>query len=490
MKSRHTLIKFALSVGLVVPWLAYAGQPTVVTSATEKELQQLPKPQLTLRTPKLLTLQEAIILALRNNPTVHSNRFQRISDKYSLELANYAFQPQFTLSGSTTFTKGEKTGYNVDPGVTWNTRLGTQISVSQTTNLQGTQQEQATIVQPLLRGFGAVNDIPWLNAQDNEVVARQNFKSNIMDMVTQVITNYRQVVQDYNNLKVQEKALNREQVTTKQYQLRVKAGKMAPSELLQEQATLANTRLETVRQKNTAEQDYQVLLDTLGLSPASRLRLDTHINFQAYHAPSKQQAIDLALNNNPQFVSQKIQFRAAERAVISAKDNLRWQLNLTGSANFASTNGTIPVVTGFQNLSTTTNPTAVVQLSIPIRDISSKAALVNAKVGLVQAQDALEQSRRSLIREVVNNLTNLSSQLDQLTIAQQAVELQRKNLEAEQIKQRYGQTTALNVNIIQDNLLQQELDFVNSQIGYLNSVTAFQNLLGTTLQEWNIEMRY
>jgi outer membrane protein len=161
-----------------------------------------------------------------------------------------------------------------------------------------------------------------------------------------------------------------------------------------------------------------------------------------------------------------------------------------GTANFASSNGTIPVVQGFQNLNTTNSPSAVVQLSIPIRDISSKATLVNAKVALVQAQDALEQAKRTLIRQVLNNLSDLNSQLEQLKIAEQAVALQQKNLEAEQIKQRYGQTTALNVNIIQDNLLQQQIDFVNSQIGYLNSVTAFQNLLGTTLKAWDIEMRY
>lgn len=469
----------------------YAQTPVIVSSATEKDLQNpIPQPQTTLRTPKLLTLQDAIILALRNNPTVHSSRFARINDKYALELADYAFEPQFNLSGNMTFTQGQKTGYNVNPGVSLNNRWGTQLSLNNTNNLQGNQQETATITQPLLRGFGYVNEIPWLNAQDNELIARQTFKSSIIDMVTQVISNYRQVVQDYNNLKVQEEALKREETTAKQYELRVKAGKMAPSELLQEKATLANTRLSTVRQKNAAQQDYQTLLDTLGLSPNSQLKLETNINFRAYRAPSKTAAVNLALNNNPQFVSQKLQLNAAERAVDTAKDNLRWQLNVTGTANFATSRGVFPVVEGFQDLSTTTGPSAVVQLSIPIRDINSKAALVSAKVALVQAQDALEQAKRSLIRQVLNSLSDLNSQLEQLQIAEQAVELQKKNLEAEQIKQRYGQTTALNVNIIQDNLLQQQIDFVNSQIGYLNSVTAFQNLLGTTLKEWDVEMRY
>ena len=265
---------------------------------------------------------------------------------------------------------------------------------------------------------------------------------------------------------------------------------MAPSELTQEQATLANTRLQTVRQKNAVQQDYQTLLDTLGLAPESKIRLDENINFKAYHAPSQAQAIEIALANNPAYVSQKIQLNAAQRAVITAKDALRWQVNLTGSVSFASTSGSLPTIDSYTQLSTTNKPTAALEFTIPIRDISSRAAYIQAQVGLTQAEDALEQSRRSLIRQVMNSLTDLHSQLDQLKLAEQAVALQRKNLEAEQIKQQYGQTTALNVNIVQDNLLQQEINFVGDQIGYLNTVTSFQNLLGVTLKEWNIEMRY
>ncbi len=364
------------------------------------------------------------------------------------------------------------------------------MSLTSNTNLKGDQQETFRVVQPLLRGFGHISEIPWLNAQDTELMNRQTFKSSIIDMVTQVITNYRQVVQDYNSLTVQEKALQREQQTSAQYQLRVSAGKMASSELLQEQATLANTHLSVVRQRNQTQQDYQTLLDTLGLSPTSKLKVNTQIDFHAYHTPSKEQAIAIALNNNPQYVSQRLGLNAARRAVALAKDNLRWELNLSGAVNFDNSTGANSVVNFSNEISTTDRPTAIVELSIPIRDITSKAALIDPRVGLAQAEDSLEQARRSLIRQVVNSLNNLNSELEQLNLAQNALELQRKNLAAERIKQQYGQTTALNVNIIVDNLLQQEIDFINSQIGYLNSVTEFENLLGTTLDDWHIEMRY
>jgi outer membrane protein len=497
MRCLHYFQKFRLRQVLILGLLdlgvsAAQGAPAtiVVKSATEKELNQLPLPQSTSIAAKLLTLDEAIILALRNNPSIHSSRLQRISDKYALELADYAFQPQFQLSGSTTFTEGEKTGYNVNPAISLNTRYGTQLSLDSTTDLQGNQQETFRVMQPLLRGFGHISEIPWLDAQDSELISRQSFKSSIMDMVTQVITNYRQVVQDYNGLTVQEKALQREEETSSQYQLRVNAGKMASSELLQEQATLANTRLSVVRQRNLAEQDYQTLLDTLGLSPTSKLKLNTHIDFHAYNTPSKEEAIAIALNHNPQYVSQRLQLNSARRAVALAKDNLRWELNVSGATSFNQSKGASSIFNSTDTISTTDKPTAIVELSIPIRDITNKTALMNARVSLAQAEDTLEQSRRSLIRQVVNSLSNLTSELEQLHLAEKALDLQRKNLEAERIKQQYGQTTALNVNIILDNLLQQELDFINSQIGYLNSVTEFENLLGTTLDDWHIEMRY
>jgi len=62
-------------------------------------------------------------------------------------------------------TQGESVGYTVNPGVTLNTRYGTQFSLTNTTNLDGNQQETATITQPILRGFGFVNRVPWLDAK-------------------------------------------------------------------------------------------------------------------------------------------------------------------------------------------------------------------------------------------------------------------------------------------------------------------------------------
>ena len=179
-----------LSINAILP----ANAQIVVSPATMLELKTspLPKPQETILEPKLLTLQEAIVLALRNNPAIHSSRFQRISDKWALELANYAYQPQLSLTGNVIFTQGERVGYNVSPGVTLNTRYGTQFTVSQTNNTDNRgQQTQATVTQPLIRGSGFVNIIPWLNAQDSELTARQTFKNSAMDMVSQVITNYR-----------------------------------------------------------------------------------------------------------------------------------------------------------------------------------------------------------------------------------------------------------------------------------------------------------
>src|SRR5581483_1619101 len=101
-KKQITLVFFLLIQSFCCA-VAIAATPIVVKAAKEKELQNiLPLPQTTIQKPKLLTLEDAIVLALRNNPLVRSARLQRISDQFALELANYAYEPQFKFTANAT----------------------------------------------------------------------------------------------------------------------------------------------------------------------------------------------------------------------------------------------------------------------------------------------------------------------------------------------------------------------------------------------------
>src|SRR3990167_2808769 len=59
-----------------------------------------------------LTLKEAILLSLRNNPSIQSADLGRVIDKFSLLVAHNAYEPQFTLGGQGSFANGSNPAYS------------------------------------------------------------------------------------------------------------------------------------------------------------------------------------------------------------------------------------------------------------------------------------------------------------------------------------------------------------------------------------------
>jgi outer membrane protein TolC len=60
----------------------------------------------------------------------------------------------------------------------------------------------------------------------------------------------------------------------------------------------------------------------------------------------------------------------------------------------------------------------------------------------------------------------------------------------EKKKQQAGITSALDVNNTQNQLILAQAGLIGAKISYLNALSALQRLLGTTLDEWQIKLRY
>src|ERR1700678_1930172 len=52
----------------------------------------------------LLTLSDAIYLALRYNPNVRNAEIQRVIDKFNLRLAKYSYELQYALTGNINYS--------------------------------------------------------------------------------------------------------------------------------------------------------------------------------------------------------------------------------------------------------------------------------------------------------------------------------------------------------------------------------------------------
>ncbi len=460
---------------------------------------ELPAPQTTPHKPLTLSLREAILLSLRNNPDIQSTELNRITDKFSVVLAHHFFEPQYTLDASASVADDGHPVYTSHAGVTLNNRIGTQFGLdyfrTDGTDDSGLGQTAFTITQPLLKGFGSeVNTITWFDSLDSENQARLSFKSSMMSQVVSVIESYRQLVEDYQNLDIQQRTLKASAETVRQSSLKYKVGRLAQSDLLQQQANYQTTQLALLNQKSSLISDYQNFLQLLGLKSSAKVAIDKKPEKRPMKIPSLQKAIDAALQGNVSYQQTLIGIKAAERAVVSANDAARWQLDLSSRFNLSDQGGPVFVsddgATTIQQYALQDSLEASLKLSIPLDNVANEQAIVSAEIALQQYRLSLESAKLSLVSQITNEVAQINNQQKTLAAAQNQVEFQRQSYRAAKINYQYGRATAFELNQIQNQLLAQEISLVNHRIYLLNQVTHLNQDLGLTLDNWDIHLRY
>lgn len=459
----------------------------------------LPQPRRTPRSSKGLSLKEAILLALRSNPNIESSELQRVIDKFSLEVAHNFYVPQFSITGSANYVSKSRPSYQIGPSVSVKSPIGTTVRATYGNAFLGSPGEVTlTVKQALLRGAGwDYNTAQLANAVDTEKIAKLTFKNSVITVIVNVINSYRTLVQDYNNLAIQKTTLLRSRQRVKQTKLQVKAGKLAPSDLLQQQSNLATTRLSMLQQKSALQRDYQNFLEALGLVATAKLTIDKNINFNYPKIPRVRKCIQLALLNNIDYQSALIRLRSTKRALMQAKNEAKWQLDLTASTTVGAQTGTatVPAGTGTSGPSGTIasgglGPSIGFTLDIPFNDIKAKQAILNARIALEQAKLSLREKKLQLVRTVTNQVNQIRDQYQQIKVAVAAVKMQEQTLKNTELKLRYGKTTVFEANQLQDQLLQQKTSLVADKIQLLNFVTTLNQTLGITLNKWGISLRY
>lgn len=473
---------------------------------------------------RLMTLEEAIMLALRYNTDVQSAELQRITDKWSLKDAYYEFEPQFSVSGSTnkyvgTGSTGITSQNQLSPQVNLESPIGTQVNLQQNFQSYGGVNAPATtvsITQPLLQG--ASYDIVTsglADAKDQEIVNKLTLKNQVITTVVAVIQAYRTLQQSLYSVQTSQLALKNDAETLKQDQVLIKAGRQAPSTLVEAQSQLASDKFGFEQAQNQVAQNKLNLLNAIGLDPETGFKVPQTVAIKKVELPTLQEAESIAFKNNIAYQEDLINLRVQRRAVQQAIDQGRWQLDFEVSSTRQKTQA-INVLTTPSNTNnsgsssgSSTNPInnnlpsgltipATVQsntswgftLNIPIDDIGLKSSIVSAKVSYRQQLLAFEQSRRQLITKLMNDIQTLNSDYEQLLQAQLALQLQQKNLDNTNKQLIYGVVSTFQVNQTVSNLITARSNLISSQITYANDLTNFSQDLGTTLDDWHIKVRY
>lgn len=457
-------------------------------------------------TPVELTLHDAILLAMRFNPDIQSAELQRVVDRINLAAAQWAFQIQYGVTGSATYANGVTNGVGgesdtetIGPQASLLTPIGTQLSVQLANTLSHTAGQsryynpalQLSLTQPLLRG--ARRDVvlaPLHTAQNQAIIARLTYKNHLMQSVTDVIAAWLNLIQVQNSLAVQRLSLKNSLATLNQQKAFLHAGRIAPTDLVQFQATVANQKLLLEQQDIAVGQQQRQLLITLGLNPDLPIHIANDLTLPGKSFPTLDECIHAALENNVQYRQAEMNLKQSEISVLTAQDNARWQLDLTATRTFGGSGGSSSN-TGLNSLFNGNNDNVSVglNLNIPIDNMSLKQAVVQANIGFQQQKIMLEQAKRHLISDVINDWNTVVSQQKQIGQARQAVELARQSLKIANTKLKFGKVTPFEVSTLQSNLTTQEITYINVKIGYTSNLAHLDQVMGRTLDRWGLKER-
>lgn len=450
-------------------------------------------------------LREAILLALRYNPNIQNAELDRVVQRYQLRLAHNEFEVQYALGASGVLQKSRFNGIGTDtthtllasPEFDLRTKLGTQASLSIDNNVSADNNFNPvlnfSLTQPLLRGFGKnVNEVALLNAVDNEWLNKLSLRQSVSDQITQVIMAYRTLILSGNNLQNNHLQLKEAKKSYEINKKKIAAGQLEPTGNIQQSYQIESLSLMVEQGENDFQTATQDLLQTIGLDPDTHLSVPSDVTVEEIVVPNLPQSIEQALNHNTLYLAQKMTLVADERAYDTAKNQQLWQLDAGVNVQSGTLNDVTGINGGFHGIYNGNNLTqaARLTLTVPLHDISRRSQLINAKIRLEKDRLNLIATKRALITNITNTINNIKSLAKRYQLAKKQVKLAEQSYNLEKKKQQAGIATALDVNNTQNQLIQAQSGLISAKIAYLNHISALQRTLGTTLDHWNIKLRY
>jgi len=456
--------------------------------------------------PLTLSLEEAILLAVRENPNVQQSQMNHVLSKFSLEVQQWQFQPHFAFQATRNDTRTVTGGglaqnshqWGVQPSASWQSPIGTQLTLTSVNNVGGNYNPGLTlqVVQPLIRGFGKpIVEAALENARDSEKISRLTVQGTLRTTISAVVNAYLDVLSAEHTVKNDMNALKRAQISVQQTAMFIKAGRKAGVERVTVDADVANAQTKLENDKNQLQQARYALLTAIGVDPNTDVQftsLDVAKLINKYHIPDLRKVKELIIENDIQYQTDQITLQGStKRALALANDNTRWQLNFTGNAAVGNGSGGGSNA-GINSLYNGYNQTqqATFNLVIPIDDRVAKLAVANAKIALREAEIALKQERWQKETNAINGWNTIASTERALHFAENAESLQLKTYNISFQKYSYGLIDSLELQSAQQQLNERQQGLIDARVSYLKALVNMDQLTGNTLRTWNIGVKY
>lgn len=440
-----------------------------------------------------VSLEEAVALGLRQNRTIRAAYLQRAVERFDLHVAERAFVPVGNVATEVVRRRDGNGDIDVEMSVSpsgrWRSPLGASASFvwdrrETIDGGTGGARENLSIQlrQPLLKGAGwDVNMAPVRIARLQEDINRLRLKATVSDTVTAVVFAYRSLIQAQEQVRLAELSLERTRALLATNRMLVEAGRMAAADIVQTESGVANQEvalLDTQRRRATAQ---VALMRLLALDPRTNVVATDDVAAQRVDV-DLELAIDLALQARADILAQRKSIEQMRQASIVTRNSRLWDISIVGSLNRLGGDWGPGVLDGH------TEHAIGLRLDIPIGDYSPRRADLAATTSLRTAELYYEDLTAAAEAQIRDAVQTADSAWRQLEAARRARDLAEQALSLQQEKLRVGRASNFEVLSFQSDLRAADIQELSARIAYLNTLTALDQQIGSTLETWRISL--
>jgi outer membrane protein TolC len=487
---------FLISCSVIILMVAHQGLSRAQT-AGQDQVTAIPK----------WTLADCIVLGLKNNLDVRSAYLNRITQRFGLKVAEYQFQPQSYLQFSSN-RSSVNSGINtprttgsihsaawyvtleVPTGGTFSfswPNLATKSDVPE--YYQYNPAWALTFSQPLLKGAGievATGQLRIAKIQEEQNIL--GLKNTLTSFITSVISAYRSYLQSVWQLEIAQVSLEAKRKSFEADKALVSAGRKASSELVEDEASIADYEIGILQTNNAIDQNRLILIQLLNIGTDTMFEPAREPLTQP-DAPHYDDAIAFALKNRPDYLSALRDVENAKVNLLMADNNRLWDLQLRAGVGSEASNSRFGDAYSRTWSAGKSDWNVGAVLTIPLRDLTIEQTYVNSKVALEQAKLALKKLETGIAIAVKNGVRDAQIKKKLVEQAKRAQDLAQQKYDNELIKLKLGRTTNFQALTYQDDLVQAQLSVANAVIDYSNALTTLDQTLGTTLDTWRVQVK-
>jgi len=398
------------------------------------------------------TLQEALALAYQKNPTLLAARAQLRATDESVPIALSGWRPSVSVSGNLTRSRNE-TRITGDQGSGASFTGGTTLRTSQSTTLQAQQ--------PLFRGFRTLANTE--QAKASVAAQRARLTSTEQQIMLAAASAYFDVLRDQAVVDLNEKNIRVLKRQLEATQDRFRVGEITRTDVAQAEARLSGAIAARIRAEGNLQRSVAAYVSTIGQMPQSL----TQPKPPEMLPGSLENAISLAITDNPNFIAANFTADAAQQTVRAVRGELLPTVDLQGSYSRAWDT--------VANQSNVEGASARAVVTVPLYQKGAVyARLRQAKHTAGQRQLEAEQARldaRESVTSAWENYQAATASIDSIAAQINASEIA---LEGVQREAEVGSRTVLDVLDAEQELLDARVNLVTSQREQL--VAAYQLL--------------